>query len=190
MKNKKDKLLWSVGAAAVGAGLMALLDPQSGKRRRAVIRDRSARAARKLGETAGKAWRDLTNRGTGAVAKVRRLGKEEEVVTDDVLQERVRAKLGHLVANPSSIEVTAQNGMVMLTGPVPAEEVDRLLHGVRSVRGVFGVENQLEIHLQPDQVTGLQGAADSQSGSGDRPRPRSRRRRRPDAGGGVDRSAS
>jgi hypothetical protein len=184
----KNKVLWSVGAAAVGAGLMALLDPQSGKRRRAVIRDRSARAARKLGETAGKRWRDLTNRGTGAVAKVQRLGRDEEVVTDDVLQERVRAKVGHLVANPSSIEVTAQIGVVTLTGPVLAEEVDRLLRGVRSVRGVSGVENQLEIHVQPDQVPGLQGAADSQAGAADRPPGRSRRRPRPDSG--VDRSAS
>jgi hypothetical protein len=189
MKNKRDKVLWSVGAAAVGAGLMALLDPQSGKRRRAVIRDRSARAARKLGESAGRTWRDLTNRGTGAVAKVQRLGKEEEVVADDVLQERVRAKVGRLVSNPSSIEVTSQNGLVTLTGPVLAEETDRLLRGVRSVRGVSSVENQLDIHVQADQVPGLQGASETPAGPGDRPATRSRRRSRPDAGDGVDRNA-
>ncbi len=187
MKKKQSKVLWSVGAAALGAGLMALLDPQSGKRRRAVLRDRSARAARKLGETAGKKWRDLANRGTGAVAKVQRLRKDEEVVTDDVLQERVRAKVGHLVSNSSSIEVTAQNGMVMLTGPVLAEEVDRLLYGVRSVRGVAGVENQLEIHTQPDQVPGLQSATESQADAGDRRPARSRRRSRPHPDEGTDR---
>jgi len=187
MRNKY-KVLWSVGGAAVGAGLMALLDPQSGKRRRAVIRDRSARAARKLSETAGKRWRDLTHRGTGAAVKVQRLAKEVEVVTDEILQERVRAKLGRLVSNPSSIEVTAQNGIVTLTGPVLEEELDRLLRGVRSVRGASGVENSLEVHSQPGQVPGLQGAAKVPPATEDGAKGRTRRRRR-DAGDGVDRGA-
>jgi hypothetical protein len=179
----KSRLLWSAGAAAIGAGLMALLDPQSGKRRRAVIRDRSARVARKVGEASGKKWRDLTNRGTGAVAKVQRLARHEERVTDDVLQERVRAKIGHLVSNPASIEVTAQDGVVRLSGPVLQDEAERLVNGVRSVPGVAEVQDRLEIHAEPAQVPGLQGGSES-------PRLRTRRRPRPDARRGADRSTS
>jgi len=78
-------------------------------------------------------------------------------VTDEVLVERVRARLGHVVSHPRSIEVTANQGRVTLRGPVLAREVDDLLRAVASVRGVSGVENRLEVHPQPGDVPGLQG---------------------------------
>jgi hypothetical protein len=45
---------------------------------------------------------------------------------------------------------------------VLADEVQQLLDGVRAVRGVAAVENQLEVHDSPEGVPGLQG---------DRPKP-------------------
>jgi hypothetical protein len=50
--------------------------------------------------------RDLKNRVFGLVAKARGLISKEEV-TDDVLRERVHAKLGFLVSHPSSIDFDA-----------------------------------------------------------------------------------
>jgi hypothetical protein len=46
----------------LGAGLMALLDPVRGRTRRALIRDKAIRGARKLGDAAGTMWRDLSHR--------------------------------------------------------------------------------------------------------------------------------
>ena len=82
---------------------------------------------------------------------------EQEQVSDRVLGERVRSKLGALVRHPSSIEVTADNGHITLSGPILSQEVDRLLDQVRKVKGVAGVENRLEIHDQPGNIPGLQG---------------------------------
>ncbi|HSF44277.1 MAG TPA: hypothetical protein VLT87_31105 [Thermoanaerobaculia bacterium] len=78
-------LLGSAGlGVGLGAGLMYLLDPQSGKRRRTVAKDKAVHAV-KQGRTAlGKKSRHLGNRGKGlvmeATSKLRkREGKDQEV---------------------------------------------------------------------------------------------------------------
>jgi BON domain len=99
---------------------------------------------------------DLKNRTWGTLAEGRAavLG---HTVDDAVLRERVRSKLGFFVRHPSSIEVQANEGKVTLTGPVLSDEVQQLIDGVRSVRGVRDVENFLEVHSTDDGTPGLQG---------------------------------
>jgi BON domain len=74
-----------------------------------------------------------------------------------VLVDRVRSKLGFFVRHPSAIEVRAQHGRITLSGPVLSDEVQQLIDGVSSVRGVRDVENRLEVHSEPGSVPGLQG---------------------------------
>jgi uncharacterized membrane protein len=62
-----------------------------------------------------------------------------------------------VVSHPSAITVTASGGVVTLSGPVLAHEVDDLLSATRAVRGVKDVENRLEVHTEPGTVLGLQG---------------------------------
>lgn len=52
----------SLVGAGIGAGLMFLLDPARGNRRRALIRDKMIYAVRKTRDTAGAARRDVGNR--------------------------------------------------------------------------------------------------------------------------------
>jgi BON domain len=76
--------------------------------------------------------------------------------SDAVLAERVWSQLGGLVSHPSAIEVRAEQGRVILSGPILRDEIDRLLHGVASVRGVHDVENRLQVHATPGNVPSLQ----------------------------------
>jgi uncharacterized membrane protein len=69
----------------------------------------------------------------------------------------VRSQLGGLVSHTSAIEVRAEQERVILSGPILRDEIDRLLHGVASVRGVHDVENRLQVHDTPGNVPGLQG---------------------------------
>jgi uncharacterized membrane protein len=55
------KAAWVAGAA-LGAGLMALLDPRRGRRRRAFLKDKASRALRLLEDGGRKTWRDLSHR--------------------------------------------------------------------------------------------------------------------------------
>ena len=53
--------------AALGAAVMYFLDPQGGRRRRALIRDRGYSLANQAEELAGKKARHLSNRAQGLV---------------------------------------------------------------------------------------------------------------------------
>src|SRR2546430_14268417 len=89
----------SLIAAGVGAALMFLLDPSRGVRRRAIVRDKIARAARKTRDAAGVTRRDLANRMTGADAQARSRAADEPADGRAVC-ERLRAGLGPVPSHP------------------------------------------------------------------------------------------
>lgn len=146
-----------LGGLGLGAALMYVLDPERGKKRRGLVRDKVVRAARKAGETLDARSRDWRNRAKGAAAEVKAMTREEGV-SDPVLEERVRAEMGRAVANPGAIEVSALDGVVTLSGPVLVSELDRLLSTVHGVRGVEDVANRLQVSESAGDVPGLQGA--------------------------------
>lgn len=140
----------------IGAALMFVADPHSGRRRRALTRDQFVRASRKTRDALDATARDVANRTTGVVAAARgRLG--EGSVDDRRLTERVRAKLGRSCSHPHAIDVDAADGTVILRGPILANELDTVLATVRGVRGVRTVTNELETHDSPEGVPALQG---------------------------------
>ena len=151
-----------VGAGA-GAGLMYLLDPDLGNRRRARMRDQLVRARHFTGGAVDATSRDVRNRARGVVAELRsRLVAEG--VSDDVLQERVRARLGQIVRYARSIEAAVDSGCVSLRGPVLADDVARLVRRIGRVRGVRQVDNRLDVHAEAGNVPGLQGVKGSTGG--------------------------
>ena len=96
--NKRDLLLTGT---ALGVGLMYLLDPISGKRRRAFTRDKMTHLAKEADRVIGQTGRDLRNRYEGAVAEAKRFWTHEEV-SDIVLADRTRTALGRIVSHPVS----------------------------------------------------------------------------------------
>jgi osmotically-inducible protein OsmY len=128
---------------AIGAGLAWLFDSDRGAGRRAKLRDKAASFLRSLAWDAQAKAQDVRNRAQGALAE-RRAGSEEESVGSDQLVARVRAALGHQVDRVRPIEVTAENGRVVLRGSADADDIDRVVATVREVRGVSEVDNRLE----------------------------------------------
>src|SRR5918994_685929 len=133
-----------------------MMDPDRGKRRRALVRDKLARATHKAPEAISATARDISNRVRGLTAEASSAFSSEDV-SDEVLVARVRSKLGRIVSHPSSIEVAANQGRVVLTGPILAHETNDLLTCVRAVPGVREVDNLLDAHKQAGDVPGLQG---------------------------------
>ncbi|MGH7581384.1 MAG: BON domain-containing protein [Gemmatimonadales bacterium] len=132
-----------IGALVVGAGLMYLLDPDRGARRRALVRDQAAHAGHRLRGGLGATTRDVGNRARGAASELRSRLRHEEV-DDVVLRERVRSEAGRVVSHPHAMEVVVSGGRVALHGSVPEHELDDLLRAVRRVRGVTEVTDNLE----------------------------------------------
>lgn len=151
-----NKALTFGAGLGLGTGLMFLLDPDRGKRRRALLRDKSVWAARRTGECLEVTARDIRNRTEGIVADIQSRFSSEPV-DDSVLVDRVRAKLGRIVSHPSALQVTAQNGNVTLNGPILAAEVPELLTCVNRVHGVNEVVNNLEVHEEAGNHPALQG---------------------------------
>jgi len=145
-----------LSGAGLGAAAMYILDPDRGRRRRALLRDKLYSLARRAPRVIEVTARDLSSRAQGVAAKAAsRL--IEDVVPDEKLVARVRSELGRVVSHPGAIEVTANQGRVRLSGHVLAQEVDHLLSAVSAVPGVRDVENQLEVHETPDNIPALQG---------------------------------
>jgi pyruvate carboxylase len=63
--------MWIVGALALGALAMFLLDPVQGRRRRALVRDKMVGVATTTRKRADATSRDIANRARGMVAEVR-----------------------------------------------------------------------------------------------------------------------
>jgi osmotically-inducible protein OsmY len=154
--NKKAALV----GVGVGAALMYFFDPDRGRRRRALVRDKVEAAGDKVEMYAGKMSRDIRNRAYGVVAETKALFKHDEV-TDDVLADRVRAKLGRYPVHIGAIEVGAHDGVVTLTGPILADELPTVMRAARFVRGVKGVDNQLAVYTEAGSEPSLQGEPQS-----------------------------
>ena len=153
------------GAAVLGGIAMYMLDPDRGKRRRALIGDKAYSIVSDTRQALGAASRDAAHRIEGLRARARRLVSDTPIPDDLQLIERVRARMGRLVAHPHAIQVGANNGRVTLSGPVLRHEVPRLLDAIRTVWGVASVEDRLVVHDSSDSISSLQG------GTADRKRP-------------------
>ena len=151
-----NRNLLFLGGVGVGAGLIYMLDPDEGRRRRATARGAAHHLAKAFDDAVGKTSRDLSNRAQGLVAELNSVFKCEEA-DDDVIAARVRSKLGRAVSHPHAIHIAVNQGNVALSGQILAREVEPLLTRVWSVRGVEGVENRLEAHEQAGSISSLQG---------------------------------
>ena len=143
-------------AAGIGAGLMYILDPQAGRRRRVHLRDKILRGKHVTSDAMDTTARDLRNRSLGFIAQMRSFLTREEA-EGAVLVERVRSQMGGSVSHPGAIHVEATDSKVILSGDILAAEVNELLKRVRSVRGVHEVENRLSVHEEPGNIPSLQG---------------------------------
>jgi hypothetical protein len=129
-----------IGGLALGTGLVYFLNPQRGARRR-------HRARRRLGE----AWREgrhgveRASAGAQTLLDRARFRLQSQPHSDQVLEERIRAKLRRLLTYPRAVEVRVRNGRVHLEGPVLASEIDRVLERVGALTGVEVLEDRLSI---------------------------------------------
>lgn len=141
---------------AIGAALAMAFDPDSGRRRRALIRDKVVRGTGRTGEVLDARLRDMGSRARDLAAAARRQFLHDEA-DDERLRERVRSKIGRVCSHPRAVDVYVHDGEVTLIGPVLADEVRALLAAAASVRGVHSVLNELEPHETAEGIPSLQG---------------------------------
>ena len=102
-----------LGAAGLGAGLMYLLDPREGNRRRALIRDQAVSVLNRSDDYIEKTARDLRNRTRGLVAETMSALEEPVRVRDRMSQERLRSGDGRANWSPTARLVSSAGGLAM-----------------------------------------------------------------------------
>ena len=155
--------------ALLGAAAMYLLDPDRGRRRRAIARDKARSAATQAGAFVRAARRDARHRlrAVGARAAHLTRRRREEVPADVVLVERVRARLGRVVKHPHAVRVSAVRGHVRLAGPILAFEHATLRAAVARVRGVRTIDDDgLTLYRSAEHVSALQDGAQPRTHDG------------------------
>jgi hypothetical protein len=159
MDKQKWSLVGSAGlGAGVGAGLMYLLDPQGGRGRRAVARDKSVSALKQGGKAAAKTSRHLGNKTRGLVARTGSKLRESDLAEEgQKLLKKVHKAVRATVSHPSAIDPILEAGRVHLHGLVLASEVARLIAAIEAVEGINGVENRLELHESPQDLAAFKG---------------------------------
>ncbi len=156
---------WAMGGVGLGAGVMYLADPRSGRWRRAHAQDKAVHVAHEAGDAAQIVARDLAHRTRGLFFEL--LGRlRHEEVDDATLAARVRAALGRVCSHPHSVSVRCNQGRVFLEGVILADERKKLLQRVRRVRGVGRVEDLLDAYAEAGRHPDLQGGV---MRMGDRP---------------------
>jgi len=160
MKSREMKssmnAFWVIGAVAAGAVVMYFLDPSRGHRRRALVRDQVVSKSHRLRREMKRFSEDLGNRAYGTLTEMSSR-QHVEALSDDTLNQRVRAAFGREIRHPKSIQSFVTNGVVTLAGPILESEVRKILRCARKVPGVRGVINQLDVHEHAEKIPGLQG---------------------------------
>jgi uncharacterized membrane protein len=141
---------------ALGAGLMYFLDPVQGNRRKAMIRDQATQFRHNADDSLDTAVRDLRLRVRGILAEGMAMVSEEGV-SDQVLEARIRSRLGFLTRHPGAIEISVRDKVAYLNGDVLANEAEGLAAGIQKTRGLNRVENMLRVHETADNIPQLQG---------------------------------
>jgi osmotically-inducible protein OsmY len=138
-----------------GAGLMYFLDPQTGKTRRTEMQDQ----LKKLQTTTSKQvvsrieilTEDVATKARDAVAGTVRQFKPEEI-TDETLAARIRSEMERFVSHPGAVNVAVERGIVTLSGDILSQELQPFIARVKSILGVRGVENRMQVRSETGNI--------------------------------------
>ncbi len=155
MKNLLKKSAIIAGFAGAGAAMVHLLDPEHGKRRRSTLRDKVTHFGVEARKSLLASGIDLSNKLEGAASKMQARFCMERA-EDQVVEARVRSKLGHLVSHPHAVEVMVSHGVVTLYGPMLESEVSKAIREIRGMAGVTEIRNRLHTHKHAGGIPALQ----------------------------------
>jgi BON domain len=133
--------------AALGGLLMYFFDPQNGRGRRAMVRDRVAALFRGGVRRAERAGRRVSADAYGLKQKATHLREEPKELDDQTLKAKVETELFRPADAPKGkVSVNVEHGVVYLRGELERPDlIEDLERRARKVSGVRDVENRLHV---------------------------------------------
>lgn len=154
-------LLKAIGLCAATAVAVYYLDPEMGRRRRAMVRDKLDSMSHDASDYARTTGQRAADRVKGLAASARApfsSGHSQMQDSDRQLRDRIRTQLQGLVSHPQAIEVVVNQGSASLRGQILASERDRLMSSVQAMPGVTHIDDRLEVHDEASSMTLVHGS--------------------------------
>jgi osmotically-inducible protein OsmY len=139
-----SKAIGAAGAAGLAAGYF--LDPDSGKRRRHIARDRTLGLIRRGADRTRREAEYRAGQVEGKVEAAKsKAAPEKPAPNDQALAERVKSEIFERADAPKgSVNVNVEHGVVYLRGEVKRpKQIRKLIDEASRIDGVRGVENLL-----------------------------------------------
>jgi hypothetical protein len=146
-----------IAGGAAGAAGAYFLDPNNGRRRRHIARDRIGAFFRRGAAETQRRAEYVKGQAVGAAYEATRpVQPERPAPNDQALADRVRTEIFRPADAPKdSVNVNVEGGIVYLRGEVNRpEDIESLVSAAESVDGVRGVENLLHLPGTPAQTKG------------------------------------
>ena len=136
----------AVGAAA-GAAAQYFLDPEGGRRRRHVARDRGLALGRRQAREAARSAEYAASKAKGAASAAMPSPSDDrklDQLGDPALARKVETEIFRAADAPKGqVDVNVENGVVTLRGEAEPEWIERLATDAEQVAGVKAVRNLL-----------------------------------------------
>lgn len=144
-----------LGGMAIGALAMYIADPAEGRRRRALLQDKMAHYSHQTQKMVGGKVRDARNRLTGLQAEAMNLmhSRRAKPLDNHVLEARVRSRIARMFPQIDEVEVSADDGVVTLSGDIHADYEDELIEQVEGIPGVEEVRHGMQSYV--DEARGM-----------------------------------
>lgn len=157
-----EKWLWLLLGVGIGAAVGVLLAPTTGRRSRALIKDKlvhGAHVAGDAGEAITRKATDLSNRAQGVVHETigSRSDGSGELADDVTIADRVRSELGRLEIEfgLDRINIDCCDGVITVRGPAGDESTaEVLVAAARKIPGVRDVKNEMAVDSPSEAFVG------------------------------------
>src|ERR1051326_7524271 len=149
MDTKKYSKWILFGSAGAAAAAIYFGDPRDGTKRRAALSKSVRRLLQDAEDHSRKSVRDTAHHLQGMAARIWS-SLRIDAPDDKVIEERIRSRMGRIVAHPRRIHVMGDHGVVTLWGQALRSEVPKLINAAKTTSGAREVHDHLEIAESPD----------------------------------------
>jgi hypothetical protein len=149
----RGRALWMCVASGLTTGMLVFfMDPERGRRRRNMARDRLRARMRRMGRGMRNTWRGAAAETQGVSHRIVHLvPRQTDVADDETLRQRVESQLfrdRHI--RKGELNINCEHGMVILRGELDSPlAIAQVEERVRRTAGIRGVQNLLHPHGTP-----------------------------------------
>jgi hypothetical protein len=139
-----------VAAGAAGVAGAYLFDPENGKRRRHILKDKTASVVRRGSAEARRKADHVAGKAVGVAAEATPSPRNASKLNDEALTRKAESEIFQATDVPKGkVNLNVEDGVLYLRGELERDQIKKLATAARSVAGVDQVANLLHVPGEP-----------------------------------------